>query len=264
MWDRLANEAEDRAEDAKIGGVASEAVIDYEYQKNALQELEHSLASRLNMPQIIDSLDHIADKFRLTQKGEFPEISIKNRNFITYEPLKFLAANGIHTKKSIPTVKTYSGGTIYRILVSVNKTRQSWATFKGAYPVYFEPVDGGFYAYYVGGFATMVEALWAQATLKKRGFSRVDIVLWQDGAKARNLTRNPIGKNGFRVRIDNMKSVTPEIKTLLDKYAGKAQLMKIGATSYAIGNIKGYAEAEALKNGLHAMEGNIKVTLTEL
>lgn len=263
-WDTLANEAADKATEAKTGGVASEAIIDYEYQKHAMSELEHSLATRLNMPNVIDSMDMIANKFRLTQKGEMPEVTIKNRNFITYEPLKFLAANAAHTKKAIPKAKMYGSGTIYRILVGLHKTPQNWSTFKGAYPVSQERLNGGFYAYYIGGFSTMMEALWAQATLKKRGFSRVDIVMWQDGAEGRNLTRNPIGKNGFRVRIDNMKVVTPEIKTLIEKCAGKAPLMKIGATSYAIANIKGYAEAEALKNGLQEMEGNIRVTLTEL
>ncbi len=264
-WDIISNDAIERAGVVKRAGVASDAVIDYEYQKRALSELEHDIATRMNMPLVIDSMDRIAHRFTLTESGEMPEVSIAARNFIVYEPLKFLAANAPHTKKAIPKVKLYSSGTVYRVLVGVFKTRQNWSAFRGAYPISYEQIEGGhFYAYYVGGFSTMMEALWAQATCKKRGFSRVDIVMWQDDAPARNLTRNPIGKSGFRVRIDNMKSVTPEIKALLDKYAGKAPLVKIGGVNYAIPNIKGYAEVEALKLGLEKIDANIKVTLTEL
>lgn len=112
-----------------------------------------------------------------------PKLFIEERMFLEYEPIGFVTPAKYNASHHIPEVKVYERGTIYRILLGTytNRTNGGYL-FKGAYPLGYEKVEGK-YAYYAGGYRTLDEARAAQEQMKKKGFRRPEIVVWNDGER---------------------------------------------------------------------------------
>ena len=164
------------------GRYYADEVTDYVLQKQALLDCEAEVAGALGLTEARDSLVRAAAALS-SMDYRLPKLFIEERTFLEYEPIGFVSPAKYNASIHIPEVKIYERGTIYRILLGTytNRTNGGYL-FKGAYPLGYEKTEGK-YAYYAGGFRTLAEASEAQAEMKRRGFRRPEIVVWNDGVR---------------------------------------------------------------------------------
>ncbi len=193
---------------------------EYGYQKRALVRYEESVAEALALVEARDSLRRVSKSLSVADVVEVERLEIKVRNFIEYDPIKFSSAPRYSTKSPIPEAKVYPQGRIYRIQLGAYKSKQLPSLFRGAYPICYDRTFG-FWTYYLGGFATMVEAEAAVAQCRKAGFKRPEVVVWSGGER-RNLAREPLPvTKGFRVVLSNVESIPSNLSTIVERLCGR-------------------------------------------
>lgn len=149
--------------------------------------------------------------------------------FLEYEPIGFVTPARYNAQHPIPEVETYERGTIYRILLGTyaNRTNGGYL-FKGAYPLGYERVDGR-YAYYAGGYRTLDEARAAQEQMRKKGFRRPEIVVWNDGERTNLADAAEEGHAPmFRVEIGGLENLSEELRTAVLDAAGSCEISRAG------------------------------------
>lgn len=236
---------------SEIGdNVAYESIISYVYKKLALVEFESAIAERFNLPRAVDSLLDTAEKLTAQRKStDLPELSIKERNFILYEPIVYSTTTIYDSNNAIPQTIHYIKGDVYRVLFGSYKAKQDVSTFKGAAPLSVEQVDG-MYRYYGGSYATYLEVEAAVAKAKERGFKSPEMVVWLDG-KQRNLSQDPLpADDRYNIVIEGSPTLADESSTIIEKLGGGATLTRIATNKYVVTPLRNILIAEDLKNAL--------------
>ena len=202
--DAAAREARDRIA-GQHGNVQSESVATYFTQKELIFKYESELATALRLGDSADSLRRAERRFR-SMVREIPLIPFEERILIDYQAIG--VKQGAQT--TIPEVTVYRRGTIYRVLLDTYSTRQSIATFRGVYPIAYQQLSDGRYAYYAGGYADWDAARAAVASMRQRGWRNARAVVWHDGVTTVLDDRTVANSSGaamtFRVEIDGKNS----------------------------------------------------------
>ncbi|MFR9620404.1 MAG: hypothetical protein SNH63_04180 [Rikenellaceae bacterium] len=243
---------------------ANPAIVDYMHKKLAMVEFENQIAERFNLPRAADSLLDVAQKLMVQRSSdEMPQPTIKERNFIPYEPMVF-STNVIYSDSlPIPQTQYYTRGRVYRIQLGAYKAVQKPELFKGASPLSHEVIDG-VNTYYGGSYATYVEAEQAQAESKAHGFNRPELVVWDNGER-RNLFRDPLPANdGYNVVIEDVTNLSPESSSVVELLGAGATLIRISTNKYVISPLKNILIAEDLVAALEALNSEAVISIKEI
>ena len=157
----------------------ADAVGFYPWKKKFVLEYEKQLAELLKLGPACDSLSGamaVLDSLDF----DFPAIVIRERLFLDYANIEVATPAKYNTRNPIPPCTVYPRGTIYRLLLGSFLKPQVPSIFRGVYPLGVLKGDDGRYRYFAGGYPTLAEAEEAQAQLKRIGFRRPEIVVWED------------------------------------------------------------------------------------
>ncbi len=242
---------------------ASEELLNYYASRLSLVELEHSIASALNLPRAVDSLRVVRDSLRLVEFN-YPRVGIEARLFIKYEPIKFSSKVVYNGSNPIPDGKIYESGVIYRLLVGSFKNRQAATLFRGAYPIYIIKNDAGLLSYYLGGYQSESEADNAREMLLKRGFRRPEVVEWRDGVAPNHTPKTPISAIKYRVEIDGVLELTAQHRSAIETQGAGRELSKVGASTFVVGVFDTFKSAEHLLESLKIVDANLSVKIAEV
>lgn len=243
------------------GETASDALTDYLLRRRMLVAYEAAVADLLTLDAARDSLRGVAaslenDDYRL------PRIAIQERYFIDFDSVAFSSTPKYTTQHPIPECRVYAKGTIYRILLGTFNTKRAAATFRGAYPLFYQINDENKWSYYAGGFATLAEAEEAQARLKKRGFVRPEIVVWSDGVM-RNISRDPeAGAMAFRVEITGAEALSDGVKEAIAAAAEGYELSRVGQELFVVGTFDDRALADRLAEAVRQADPSLTAEVT--
>lgn len=245
------------------GRYYADELIDYLLQKRALVDAETELAGALGLTAARDSLGRAAAVLRNVDY-RLPKIFVEERMFLEYEPIDFVTPAKYNASNHIPEVKVYERGTIYRILLGTyaNRTNGGYL-FKGAYPLGYEKVEGK-YAYYAGGYRTLDEARAAQERMKKKGFRRPEIVVWNDGertnlADAAEEGRAPM----FRVEIGGLDAFPEELRAAVQAAAGECDISRAGQ-HFIVGPLADKAVADKVAEAVMQQNASAEVKIAEI
>ena len=236
---------------------------DYLLQKQALIDQETELAGALGLTEAHDSLLRVAAALRSVDY-RLPKLFVEERMFLDYEPIDFVTPAKYNASNHIPEVKVYDRGTIYRILLGTyaNRTNGGYL-FKGAYPLGYEKVDGK-YAYYAGGYRTLDEARAAQEQMRKKGFRRPEIIVWNDGVRTNLADAAEEGHAPmFRVEIGGLDDFTGELRTAVLAAADGCEISRAGR-NFIVGPLADKAVAERVADLLMQHDPSLEVKIAEI
>lgn len=238
------------------GETASDALTDYLLRRRMLVAYEAAVADLLTLDAARDSLRGVAASLE-NDNFNLPRIAIQERYFIDFDSVAFSSTPKYTTQHPIPECRVYAKGTIYRILLGTFNTKRAAATFRGAYPLFYQINDENKWCYYTGGFATLAEAEEAQARLKKHGFVRPEIVAWNDGVM-RNISRDPeAGAMAFRVEITGTEALSDGVKEAIAAAAEGCELSRVGQELFVVGTFNDRAVAERLAEAVRQADPSL-------
>lgn len=245
------------------GRYYADEVTDYLLQKRALVDYETELARALGLTDARDSLVRVAADLRNVDY-RLPKLFIEERMFLEYEPIEFVTPAKYNASNHIPEVQIYERGTIYRILLGsyTNRTNGGYL-FKGAYPLGYEKVDGK-YAYYAGGYRTLDEARAAQEEMKKKGFRRPEIVVWNDGVRT-NLADAAVEGHApmFRVEISGLDNLSEVLRAAVLAVAGECEISRVGQL-FIVGPFADKAVADKVVEQVMQQNASLEVKVVEI
>lgn len=160
--------------------VQQEGVLKYLTFKSLVFRYEKTLAELFGMTGAADSLRAAEETFVVLKGRALPSVELRERIFIIYEPIAVHSPARYNAANPIPEVEVHRRGTIFRVRLNTYTARQAVAVFKGLYPLGYVR-EGDRWTYYAGGYAEPEEAEKALADVKKRGFAKAVLVVWDDG-----------------------------------------------------------------------------------
>lgn len=246
------------------GETASDELVDYFLRKQVLVDYETSVAEAFGLDEAVDSLRSVGRQLA-TIDYRLPKISLEDRIFIQYDTLRFSTRPFYTAQNPIPECRIYEHGTVYRILLGSFQKKQPVSIFRNTAPIYFLVNDEGRWCYYAGGFATAAEAYEAQAKLKRRGFLRPEVVVWEDG-RYRNLSQNPptAGAEGYRVYVTGTDALTEPMREAL-RTLPSASVSRVGAERFVVGPFTERSDADAAAEALRsAAESGVDIQVTAI
>lgn len=230
------------------GKVESEVLAEYVLRNDFLLAYEKKLAELCDDTAAIRSG---TDKIAANSKSGYdkPPFGIKRRNFIEYEDAKFSSPSIYNASNPIPREKVRDHGTVYKVDVGVFTRPQAVSIFRGVSPLTYDILDDGRYVYYVGAYRTSAEAADAVAELKKRGFRRTEVVVWNDGVREEIDLSQASGSGFYRVEILGMgEAIDPAVRQAIEEVAPGKEISRVvgddGKFLYIVGSFNGYDLAE--------------------
>lgn len=227
------------------GTTVSDALVDYFLRKQSLVAYEIEVAEQLQLEDSRDSLRSVGEQLSAIS-FKLPPVVIEERFFLQYDSIQFSNKPIYTAADPIPECTIYQRGTIYRVLLGTFSAKRPVSIFRGTSPLSYLRTEDQKWRYFAGGFATLEEAEQAQALLKKRGFTRPEVVVWIDGVY-RNLAEEPMPTSttsGFRIELISKKPLSEEVRTLVDQDSLSVSISRIGSERYVIGTFEERSAAE--------------------
>lgn len=247
------------------GKTASDALVDYFLRKRALVEYETAIAEELALQEAGDSLRGVAHQLA-TIEYKLQPVVVKERLFIEYDSVAFSSKPHYTTTNPIPECKMYQRGTIFRVLLGTFSTKRPVSIFRGAYPLSYEVTEDGKWRYYAGGFATQEKAEEAQARLKKRGFTRPEVVVWIDG-EYRNLAQEPLPTattSGYRIELTGIAAIPDAVRNAVLAICETAEVSRVGSNRFFIGTFDDLTTAEQIVEAIRSENAALSPRIIEL
>lgn len=247
------------------GKTASDALVDYFLRKHALVAYEIAVAEELSLQSARDSLRGVANQLS-TIDYKLQPIRVEERLFIDYDSVAFSSKPHYTAANPIPECTIYKRGTIFRVLLGTFSAKRPVSIFRGAYPLSYEVTEDNKWRYYAGGFATQEEAEEAQARLKKRGFTRPEVVVWING-EYRNLAQEPLPTathSGYRIELTGIASISEEVRNAVLAVSETAEVSRIGSNRFFIGTFDELATAEKVVDAIRAANAALSPKIVEL
>ncbi len=246
---------------SKQGGGGDDELMRYYVQKSSMVEFEGLVASRLELPHIVDSLGVIAKKMALVEKTSPQRIGIKERNFIKYEEFKIVNTPYYTASNPIPETVIYDKGVIFRIYVGSFQTKQSASIFRNTIPVSHRINEKRRHCYYIGGYETFEEAQEARTALKKHGFRVPQIVVWSDG-RERNLTTDPLPLSAeYRIEILDSPVLPEGTLETVGRIAPDSPISKVGNDRFVVTALSRQGQVDSLVGALKALDPDLKINI---
>ncbi|MBR0393933.1 MAG: hypothetical protein IIX04_02360 [Alistipes sp.] len=251
-WERFSAEAQNGM-DNDAGVYESDALSMFYNQKRALLSYEQHLASKLALQSAKDSLAVVAKR---VNKESFclPRVTLQERLFIDYEPLKVILPTIYNAKNPIPPTKIYERGTIYRIRVGIFTYRPNLSALRGITPLsYSDAYHDGKCAYFVGGFATEADAKEGVAYLKSIGFRDPLISMWVDGeyvADIEQWKRENVAR--YNIEISGLSTLSEEVKAHIQLRNEDSRISRVGKV-FIVGEFISKERAETLAQEIVGM-----------
>ncbi len=243
------------------GETASDAVADYFLRKRVLVDCEQAVAEVLSLDEAADSLRGVSEQLA-AMDFRLPKIEVAERYFLQYDSVIFTKTPKYSYQNPIPECRVYEHGTIYRILLGTFNTKRAVSTFRGAYPLSYLVNDEGKWCYYTGGFATREEADSVQVVLKKHGFLRPEVVVWNDGVY-RNLAREDETPVAYRVEISGTDDLPEAVRQVIAEQADGRELSRVGQQLFIIGAFDDRAVAESLVAAISQADPSLEIKVAE-
>lgn len=236
----------------------SSALVDYYIRKTALVKFETEVASTLKLAPSCDSLKMVMSELN-NRDFRLSKLHLPYRNFIKYEDIEIKSNSADSSKGTIPTVKVYNYGVIYRIRVGIFSSRRQLSTMRGARPVYYSnTTHNDNYAYYIGGFRTEKEAKAGAERLKKAGFQEPIISVWVNGEYYPTIQDMNNSVSQYSLKITGISALTDEMKTKVADYT-----ISRSGSSFIVGVFIDKAMADSLAADLQSIGGDIEVRVIE-
>lgn len=233
---------------ALSGKVESEVLAGYAIRKELLLACEKKLAELCGDKVAVEAVDaKIAENSRLAY--DKPPLEFRQRNFIEYDSIKFSSPSIYNASNPIPRERVRDFGTVYKVDVGVFARQQAVSVFRGVSPVTYDILDDGRYIYYVGAYRTASEVAGAVEELKRRGFRRTEVVVWNDGRREEIDLSQGDGAGFYRVEVPGMgETLDPAVRTAMEEAAPGKEITRIvgedGKYVYIVGSFSGYDLAE--------------------
>ena len=251
-WERCSLQAQ-MALDNDTGTYESDALALLYNQKRALLSYEQHLASALSLTTAKDSLKRAYDGLR-RESLCLPRVTVQERLFIDYEPLKVVLPTIYNAKNPIPRTRIYERGTIYRIRIGVFNHRPNVSALRGITPLsWSDAYHDGKCAYFVGGFATEADAREAVTYLKGIGFRDPLISMWVDGEYVPDIEqwkKNNAAR--YKIEITGAESLSDAVKTHIGLRNADLRISRVGKT-FVVGEFLSRDEAETLAREVRSM-----------
>ena len=243
------------------GTTASDEIVDYVLRKQVIVDYETTVAGALGLAKASDSLRSVAMQLCAVDY-RLPRQTIEERSFLVFDDVAFSSVPQYTAKHPIPECRVHARGTIYRVLLGTYRTQRPPTIFRGAYPLFYTVDKQGQWRYFAGGFATRQEAEEAQARLKKRGFVRPEVVVWNDGVY-RNVTVDGEAAPGvFCVEIDTSDPLSDEVKAAIARTARHAGLSRAGQ-KFVVGMFDDRAAAERVESAIRQAAPELEIKVAE-
>ncbi len=246
---------------AKQGSGSSDEQMRYLVQKSSMVEFEVLVAKRLGLHDLATSFELLSKKLASMEKESMPKLTLEERLFIIYEPIKYVTKPIYTASNPIPQTVIYERGTIFRIYVGSFATKQTVATFRNTVPLSHHINSEKRHCYYIGGFESFEEAEEAQAELKRHGFRAPQIVVWQDG-REHNLTKDPLDISvSYRINVGNAPVLPTGASEKLHAIAPLAIISKVGTDKFVITSLTRRSEVTALVAALAQIDPQLEVSV---
>ncbi len=243
------------------GATAADEIVDYVLRKQVIVDYETAVAGALGLTRSGDSLRSVAVELCAVDY-RLPRQTVEERSFLVFDSVAFSSVPKYTAKHPIPECRIHARGTIYRILLGTYRTQRPPTIFRGAFPLFYTVDDHGQWRYFAGGFATRQEAEDAQARLKKRGFVRPEIVVWNDGVY-RNVSVDGEAAPGlFRVEIGTSDPLSEEVKAAIARTARDAGLSRAGQ-KFIVGMFDDRAAAERVESAIRQAAPDLEIKVAE-
>ncbi len=246
---------------ALSGETVSDEIVDYFLRKQLLVGYETTMAELLGFDRAADSLRGVAEQLRTIEYCRPPQ-ELQERYFLVYEDVEFPSRSPYDAQHPIPECRIYTRGTIYRILLGTFQTKRPVSTFRGAAPISCSIGAAGRWSYFAGGFATRQEAEHAQALLKKRGFARPEIVVWNDGVYRNISVDGDAAEARFRIEIATSTPLSEEVKRAIADAAPDADVSRAGQ-KFVVGMFDDRAVAERAVAAVRRVAPDLEMRLAE-
>lgn len=246
------------------GGTVSDQLVDYFLRKKALVAYELDVAATLQFDAACDSLRGIETQLASIDY-KLPKVTVEERTFIEYDSIRFSSKPVYTAANPIPECRIYQRGTIYRVLLGTFSIKRPVSTFRGTSPLCYVQTEEQKWRYFAGGFARLEEAEAALAILKKRGFTRPEVVVWVDGIY-RNLAEEPLPSTaqGYRIEFDFDAALPEQVRTALTQGEYGVEISRVGNNRYIIGTFAEKIEAEKVVEVLHTEMGTLDIEIVQL
>ena len=242
----------------------------YIVRKNILFDYEKQIAEMLGYDKALDSLTR--SKAALdSMMTNIPVISIEERLFLDYADIDVFSPAKYNSKNPIPECVVYPKGIIYRILLGTYTKAQLPSIFRGVYPLGYLKGEDNKYRYYAGGYATKAEAGKAVEMLKKMGFRRPEIVVWDSGIYS-NLDAEPdpsdisasdIPAVLYRIEIRGAgEDLDDTIKEVIRTTAQGKEISKLNDV-FIVASFESAAAAETTAEAIRAIGKEIEVKIAK-
>lgn len=240
----------------------SDALVGYYARKKALTEYEMSVAATLSLTSSRDSLKTVLAGLK-NRDYRFSKLSLQRRSFIVYEDAEIKVPSIYNSKNPIPKTKVYDYGVIYRVRVGVFSKKPSISALRGAMPLsYTDATHSGYYAYYVGGFRTELEAQEAAAHLKKAGFREPIISVWVDGTYYPTVAEMRRSESQYSLEISGVSSLSEEMKSRILSQKSDCSILRAGS-HFVVGIFEDKSMAEAIAADLRSLSKEIVVEIVK-
>lgn len=247
------------------GETVSDQLVDYFLRKQALVAYELDVAQALQFDAACDSLRGVASQLTAIDY-KLPKITVEERTFIEYDSLQFSSKPVYTAANPIPECRIYQRGTIYRVQLGTFSTKRPVSIFRGTSPLSYLQTEDQKWRYFAGGFATLEEAEAAQAVLKKRGFTRPEVVVWIDGVY-RNLAEEPLpsaADSGYRIEFEFDEALPEQVRTAITQGEYGVEISRVGSSRYIIGTFAERADAEKVVEAIRAEMGTIDLSIVQI
>ncbi len=249
-------------------GAQSPEIAAYMARKTLLLDYEKTLARMAGYDKALDSLSRAESAFRSTRL-DFPAITVEEKLFLDFEPVRFASPAKYDSRNPIPDLKIHPKGEIYRLMLGSFQRAQQPSILRGAYPVRVWKEDGRV-SYYAGGDATAQEAANAIAELKSKGFKDPKVARWTNGQyklfEQSELDKllGKVNDGLFRLSLDTDGKPLPDVvKEILEDMAPGAEISRNGDL-YIIGTFDSRSEAEEVMGEILEETAGIGVKIEDV
>ena len=250
---------------ARANGLyASDAVVEYLFGKRFIVDYEIDIAGTAGLAAAADSLA----KVRSSLDGlrfDFEKIPTRKRSFIDYAPVVFSSRYVYNSGNPVPECPVYEYGVVYRIKLGEFTSQQPAAKFKGIEPVNYLRTATGGWVYYAGCYRTLDEMEKALNALKRLGFAKADVAVWNDGvyAGSREAVEALMSKR-YSIEITGVDELSEEVREVIDADEDNSGVVRTGRGVFTVGGLSSREAADALAAAISAADSSLTVRVVEL